>query len=35
MNKKGFDERQVQKRNAIGNQAFIMLLYLLMLDAGL
>jgi hypothetical protein len=26
---------QVQKKNSIGNQAFVMLLYLLMLDAGL
>lgn len=35
MNKKGLDEMQLQKRNSIGNQAFLMLLYLLMLDAGL
>ncbi len=35
MNKKGLDEMQVQKKNSIGNQAFVMLLYLLMLDAGL
>jgi len=35
MNKKCLDERQVQKRNSIGNQTFILLLYLLLLDAGL
>lgn len=35
MNKKGLDEMQVQRRNNIGNQAFLMLLYLLILDAGL
>lgn len=35
MNKKGLDEMQLQKRNSIGYQAFLMLLYLLMLDAGL
>jgi len=35
MNKKGLDEMQVQKRNSIGNQAFTMLLYLLMFDVGL
>lgn len=35
MNKKGLDEMQVQKKNLIGNQAFAMLLYLLMLDVGL
>lgn len=35
MNKKGLDEMQVQRKNKIGNQAFLMLLYLLMLDAGL
>lgn len=35
MNKKGLDEMQVQIKNSIGNQAFIMLLYLLILDAGL
>jgi len=33
--KKGLDERQVQKRDSIGNQTFILLLYLLLLDAGL
>ncbi|UNC92295.1 DUF6773 family protein [Candidatus Contubernalis alkaliaceticus] len=35
MNKKGLDEMQMQRKNKIGNQAFLMLLYLLMLDAGL
>lgn len=35
MNRKGLDEMQLHRRNKIGNQAFLMLLYLLMLDAGL
>ncbi len=35
MNKKGLDEMQVQRRNNIGNQVFLMLYYLLMIDAGL
>jgi glucan phosphoethanolaminetransferase (alkaline phosphatase superfamily) len=35
MNKKGLDEMQVQRRNSIGNQTFLLLLYLLLLDAGL
>jgi len=35
MNKKGLDEMQAQRKNKIGNQAFLMLLYLLMFDAGL
>ena len=35
MNKKGLDEMQIQTRNKIGNQTFLMLLYLLMIDAGL
>lgn len=35
MNKKGLDEMQVQRKNKIGNQTFLMLLYTLMLDAGL
>ncbi len=35
MNKKGLDERQLHRRNMIGNQMFLLLLYALMLDAGL
>lgn len=35
MNKKGLDEMQIQRKNKIGNQAFVILLYLLMLDTGL
>lgn len=35
MNRKGLDEMQVQRKNKIGNQAFVMLMYLLLLDAGL
>ncbi len=35
MIKKGLDEMQLQKRNKIGNQAFLMLLYLLLLDTWL
>lgn len=35
MNKKGLDEMQLQRKNKIGNQAFLMLLYLLLLDVGL
>lgn len=35
MSKKGLDEMQMQRKNKIGHQAFMMLLYLLMLDAGL
>lgn len=35
MNKNGLDEMQRHRKNKIGNQAFLMLLYLLMLDAGL
>lgn len=35
MNKSGLDEMQVQRRNRIGNQAFMLLFYLLMIDAGL
>jgi ABC-type transport system involved in cytochrome c biogenesis permease subunit len=35
MNKKGLDEMQLQIRNKIGNQTFLVLLYLLLLDAGL
>ncbi len=32
---KGLDEMQVQRKNKIGNQAFLILMYLLLLDAGL
>jgi len=32
---KGLDEMQLQRKNRIGNQAFMMLMYLLLLDAGL
>lgn len=35
MNKKGLDEMQLHRRNKVGNQTFILLLYLLMIDAGL
>lgn len=37
MNKstKGLDEMQVQRRNHIGNQSFMLLFYLLLLDIGL
>lgn len=35
MNKKGLDEMQIYRKNKIGNQTFILLLYLLLLDAGL
>ncbi|OQB15581.1 MAG: hypothetical protein BWY15_00293 [Firmicutes bacterium ADurb.Bin193] len=35
MNKKGLDEMQIQKRNKIGNEAFIMIMYFLLIDAGL
>ena len=35
MMKKGLDEMQLQKKNRIGNQAFLMLLYLLLLDMWL
>lgn len=35
MNKTGLDEMQVQRKNKIGNQAFLLLLYLLLFDAGL
>lgn len=35
MIKKGLDEMQVQKRNKIGNQTFLMLFYLLLIDVGL
>jgi hypothetical protein len=35
VNKKGLDEMQLQRRNEIGNQSFLLLLYLLLLDTGL
>lgn len=35
MNEKGLDEMQVQRRNHIGNQSFMLLFYLLLLDIGL
>jgi uncharacterized membrane protein len=35
MNKKGLDEMQLYRKNRIGNQSFILLLYLLLLDTGL
>ncbi len=35
MKKNQLDEMQAQKRNSIGNQAFLLLMYLLMIDAGL
>ncbi|MFA5636488.1 MAG: DUF6773 family protein [Anaerovoracaceae bacterium] len=35
MNNKGLDEMQAQRKNKIGNQTFLMLLYALMIDAGL
>ncbi len=35
MNKNGLDEMQLNKRNQIGNQCFLLLLYLLMIDAGM
>ncbi|MTI58228.1 DUF6773 family protein [Geosporobacter ferrireducens] len=35
MNKSNLDEMQLQLRNKIGNQSFLMLMYLLLLDVGL
>lgn len=35
MNKSELDEMQLQKRNKIGNQSFMLLFYLLMIDIGL
>lgn len=35
MNKKGLDEMQLYRKNRIGNQTFLLLLYLLLLDTGL
>ncbi len=35
MTGKGLDEMQVQRKNKIGNQAFLMLFYLLLIDIGL
>lgn len=35
MTNKDLDEMQVQRKNKIGNQAFLMLFYLLLIDVGL
>lgn len=35
MNKKGLDEMQLQRKNKIGNQTFLLLFYLLLIDMGL
>jgi len=35
MNKNGLDEMQLQRKNKIGNQSFLLLVYLLLIDAGL
>jgi len=35
MNKIGLDEMQIQRKNKIGNQSFLLILYLLLFDAGL
>ena len=35
MNQNRLDEMQVQRRNHVGNQSFLLLMYLLMIDAGL
>ena len=35
MNKTSLDEMQTQRKNKIGNQTFLLLLYLLLFDAGL
>jgi len=35
MNKSNLDEMQTQRKNKIGNQTFLLLLYLLLFDAGL
>lgn len=35
MDRSGLDEMQLYKRNKIGNQCFLLLLYLLMFDAGM
>ncbi len=35
MQKSQLDEMQVKRRNSIGNQTFLLLMYLLMIDAGL
>jgi len=35
MNRNGLDEMQLQERNRIGNQSFLLLLYLLLFDSGL
>jgi uncharacterized membrane protein len=35
MNKSPLDEMQTQRKNHIGNQSFLLLMYVLMIDAGL
>ncbi|MBP1762631.1 MAG: hypothetical protein H6Q64_2173 [Firmicutes bacterium] len=35
MNKNQLDEMQTQRKNNIGNQSFLLLMYMLMIDAGL
>lgn len=35
MRNNGLDEMQLQRKNKIGNQSFLLLLFLLLLDAGL
>lgn len=35
MNKRNLDEMQLQLRNKIGNQSFLLLMYILLIDAGL
>lgn len=35
MDRSGLDEMQQSKRNKIGNQCFLLLLYLLLIDGGL
>jgi len=35
INKNGLDEMQLEKRNSIGNQMFLIMFYTLLIDAGL
>ncbi len=35
MNKRNLDEMQLQLRNKIGNQSFLLLMYILLIDVGL
>ena len=35
MNQNQLDEMQVQRKNHVGNQCFLLMMYLLMIDAGL